>query len=434
MGFHALALEKLRIEDHARSRQTPFEHQIDAFAALNKCFNLDSVKGKAGLLVLPTGAGKTFTTVKWLSDNVLSRSIPVLWLAQSCYLLGQAFREFRDCARWIPEPRQTLNVRLVSSSPEHERPSSILLTDDVLVMTTQTAIKCLHSSVHDGDGTIVVSNFRRWLERAKDSGLFVVLDEAHHAPAHGHRSLLIGTGKSEPGIRQIVKKTNLLGLTATPTYTDKARRGWLRKVFDAGVIYQADKARLTVEGILARPSYIPRPTGREFPVSDGLYNRLVREHKDLPEDVIEKLAKDSRRNDAIVQEYVQNKNRYGKTLIFADRWFQCEYLKSKLRQHGIKADAVYSHIDADPDCAEGCRQRTASDNARIINEFRDGKDRQGRNKLAVIACTLFSGVCRHWRQTARIIVPRAVDVRADGDGCHLAGRIRTQVSAIRQRA
>jgi hypothetical protein len=50
---------------------------------------------------------------------------------------------------------------------------------------------------------------------------------------------------------------------------------------------------LTAEGILSRPNYIPRPTGRELYVSDDLYKRLVREPKDLPEDIIEKLASDA---------------------------------------------------------------------------------------------------------------------------------------------
>jgi superfamily II DNA or RNA helicase len=186
---------------------------------------------------------------------------------------------------------------------------------------------------------VVCLSFRP--ERAKPlrrnkSGLFVVLDEAHHAPAHGCRHLLIGSDEAAPGIRKIVKRTNLLGLTATPTYSDESRKGWLGKIFEAGIIYQADKAKLTAEGILSRPSFIPRPTGSELYVSDNLYNRLVREHKDLPEDIIEKLASDARRNDAIVQEYVQNKDRYGKTLIFADRWFQCVFLKTKLSNEELK--------------------------------------------------------------------------------------------------
>ena len=71
-------------------------------------------------------------------------------------------------------------------------------------------------------------------------------------------------------------------------------------------------------------------------------------------------------------------------MIFADRWFQCVYLKTKLNEHGVKADAVYSRIDADAGSAEGRNQRTASDNSRILNEFKGGKDSSGQDSLDVL--------------------------------------------------
>ena len=75
---------------------------------------------------------------------------------------------------------------------------------------------------------------------------------------------------------------------------------------------------------------------------------LVKQHQDLPESIIEKLASDKQRNNFIVHTYVSNKDAYGKTIIFADRWFQCVYIKEKLLEKGIKVDAIYSQIDADP--------------------------------------------------------------------------------------
>jgi len=384
MGYFPLDLNDLRNRDGRGEQKTPFEHQLDAFKALDRTFPFADGNGKGALLVLPTGAGKTFTTVKWLCDRALTRNMKILWLAQSFYLLDQAFNEFHQYAAWIPEPRETLHIRCVSSSPSHDPPRSIELTDDVVIMTTQTAIKNLHLDATDRMGGRVESRFRRFVEEAKNSGLFVVLDEAHHAPAHGCRHLLVNEDESTPGIRRLVPSTYLLGLTATPTYTDQTRRGWLGKIFEAGIIHNADQTALTAQGILARPKYIERPTGRELVVSDDLYNRLVREHKDLPENVIEILAGDSRRNDYIVQEYVQNKDRYGKTIIFADRWFQCVYLKEKLCAKGVRADAIYSHIDADPGSAEARNKRTAGENERILDEFKHGKDSSGRDTLEVL--------------------------------------------------
>jgi superfamily II DNA or RNA helicase len=384
MGFYALDLNKLRTADEARQRKSPFEHQFEAFQALSKCFEFNGTPGKGALLVLPTGAGKTFTTIKWLGDNVISRNMKLLWLAHSFYLLDQACKELREYACWIPEPRETLNVRVVSSNPSHDSPADILPTDDVVIMTTQTAIKNLHIDALDRTGTPVLSAFRRFIEDGKRTGLFVVLDEAHHAPAYGCRNLLVSHDKDTPGLRTLAPRTNLLGLTATPTYTDETRRGWLGKIFEQGVIFSADRSKLTVEGILARPNFLPRPTGRELVVDDSLYDRLVRQHKDLPEEIIDVLANDAARNDYIVREYVENRKKYGKAIIFADRWFQCVYLKTKLEEKGVRVDAVYSHIDADPGSADARNRRTTSDNERIINEFKYGKDKKGNDTLDVL--------------------------------------------------
>lgn len=57
---------------------------------------------------------------------------------------------------------------------------------------------------------------------------------------------------------------------------------------------------------------------------------------DLPEQVITELAKSRERNEAIASHYVANKDRYGKTLIFADRWYQCDALREALKIRGLR--------------------------------------------------------------------------------------------------
>jgi len=284
----------------------------------------------------------------------------------------------------MPATRERVAVRVVSSATLHDPASDIETSDDVVIITTQTASTHLHLKASDRRGRRVTTPLRAFVDRAADTGLFIVLDEAHHAPAYACRNLLVGKDEAAPGLRVLVPSANLLGLTATPTYTDETRRGWLGKIFEKGVIYEADQAKLTAQGILARPRYVPRPTGTEIAVDDALYNRLVREHQDLPEDIITSLAENSTRNDAIVQEYAENRTRYGKTIIFADRWYQCVYLKRKLRARGVKADAIYSHIDADPGSAEAREKRTAKDNERIFRDFKFGKDKDGNDKLDVL--------------------------------------------------
>lgn len=244
-------------------------------------------------------------------------------------------------------------------------------------MTTQTAIINLHSTAKDKTNENITTALRKFIDDNQNSEFFVVVDEAHHTPAYGLRNLLIGKQESNLGLRSLLPNLYLLGLTATPTYSDKAKKGWLSKIFTdgkQGIIYQADKEKLMMQGILARPNYTEISTGTEVELDDALYEELTNKHKDLPEKIIEFLADNQDRNNAIVNTYLADKERYGKTIIFADRWFQCVYLKDKLREKGIKVDAIYSQIDADKGSTEARNKVTQSDNQRILRQFTTGLD------------------------------------------------------------
>jgi superfamily II DNA or RNA helicase len=154
---------------HADSpSKIPFAHQTEAFAALNQVFQLGKKKSASGMLVLPTGAGKTFTAVRWLCNHALSKKIKVLWLAPSYYLLDQAAATFKENVREIPD-RKTINIRCVSSSKSHAKASSIQLSDDVILMTTQTAIINLHSNAKDRFNQNITTALRKFIDDNQNS-------------------------------------------------------------------------------------------------------------------------------------------------------------------------------------------------------------------------------------------------------------------------
>lgn len=364
MNVINLDLNVLRGKAPEYKQKNPFPHQTRAFEELSKNFSFPINSYKGGLLVLPTGGGKTFTAVNWICRNVLPKNIKVLWLAQSSYLLNQASASFCDNALDIIN-RDRINMRVVSSSSEHSNSSTISSTDDVLIITTQTAIINFNTQSRDLNGNVIETKFKEFIKASAKSGLFVVLDEAHHAPAYGFRNLW-------KGIRDIVTKFYILGLTATPTHNDKQIGGWLFKIFDNEILYEANQNELIHQKILAVPHYIEKSTGKDLAVNDDLYNRLVREHRDLPEDIVQMLAEDSARNNYIADDYVKNKDEYGKTIVFADRWPQCVYIKDKLAERGIKADAVFTKVHD----KSNLRSVKADlyDNERIIKDFQDSKD------------------------------------------------------------
>ena len=66
-----------------------------------------------------------------------------------------------------------------------------------------------------------------------------------------------------------------------------------------------------------------------------------------------------------------------KTIIFADRRFQCEYIKEKLLKKNVKADAVFSKIDSSPNSVRERNRKDSDHNKETIDKFK-------RNELDVL--------------------------------------------------
>lgn len=333
--------------------RNPEVHQSRALDKLTKWYTKE---GDGGILVLPTGAGKTFTATHFLCRHPISDGRKVLWLAHTHHLLEQGFLAFHHALPLIAEPHRNLRVRVVSGTTGHFPVHSIKASDDVLVCSVQTASRALANN-HPA--------FKAFLDAAKGN-LFVVFDEAHHSPAPSYRRFV-------EGLREQSKKLSLLGLTATPTYTDKKKKGWLGKLFPEGIVHQEEPSKLMAAGVLAKPVLEQASTNYEPTFDDREYDIWINTYRDLPEEIIQHLATNRDRNERIANHYVAHRERYGKTIIFADRWLQCDQLRETLIKRGIKADVIYSHVDANLGSSEARQRRTADENSKVLRRFKDNE-------------------------------------------------------------
>lgn len=354
--FSKYDLKKAR----SNALKTPAAHQSEAIKHLIQWYKDCRDGYRGGILVLPTGGGKTFTAIRFLALTALSDGYKILWLAHTHHLLEQAYYGFQDHVGAIAEPKSVLNVRVVSGTIGHFHVADIQPDDDVIIATLQTITKA-YSVKHP--------SLDSFIDSAKGK-LFVVFDEAHHAPAPSYRKLLIE-------LRDRCKQMYLLGLTATPVYTDENLQGWLNELFRQGIIYQIAAQKLMALGILARPVVEQQRTNFTPTFDLREYNKWIGTFRDLPEDIITQIAENKERNIFIAEHYAKNRNRYGKTLIFTDRWFQCEAICEHLRKRGIRVGAVYSHIDAQLNSAEERNKRKSDENAQVLDAFR-------RNQLDVV--------------------------------------------------
>jgi len=338
----------------------PAAHQAMAIDHMIKWYDSHPNTYAGGILVLPTGGGKTFTAIRFICRTALSDGYKVLWLAHTHHLLEQAYYSFGGHVGAISEPRSSLKLRVVSGTVGHFRIQDIQSDDDVVIATLQTVTKAYN------DDHFALKSF---IDSTKGK-LFVVFDEAHHAPAPSYRKLIMS-------LRERCKDMHLLGLTATPVYSDENLQGWLFKLFQQGIIYQITPQSLMAQGILAKPIREQQKTNFTPDFDMREYQKWVGTFRDIPEDIITQLAENKERNGFIAEQYAQNKERYGKTLIFADRWYQCEAIAEQLRKRGIRVGSVYSHRDASMGSSDARNKRKADENAEVLDAFR-------RNELDVI--------------------------------------------------
>lgn len=352
------------------SNRIPREEQREAFSAIKSIFTFPINQYRGTMVSLPTGGGKTYTAVKWICDNVLTKNIKVLWLAQSTYLLDQAFSTFKNEAKYTNN-REVINMRIVSSNEHHANAGTIDLSDDIIICTVQTAVLNYNSTSLDLKGIPVKKPLGKFIDTYIDGSLFIVIDEAHHTPAYGCRNMILNLSAN------LTKPVYILGLTATPYHNDSRISGWLQKIYNCGengVAYSVSEKELQFKNVLAVPKYIQKDTNIPIQVDDKTYKRLQEDHKDLPEAIIDMLAENNTRNTIIANDYIQNKKQYGKTIIFADRWIQCESIVSKLNRKGVKADAVYSRVENGNTAGNDVHGRSRSELNKIaMDKFRNNE-------------------------------------------------------------
>lgn len=357
-------LEFYRQYDLIKARKEPSilnlaAHQFKALKNLNKWFNKKN-PNKGGILVLPTGGGKTFTAIRFLCEGPLSQGYKVLWLAHTHHLLEQAFFSFGPKeddlesgyeVGYIKEPKKTLNVKIVSGTKNYYKINEIEKTDDVIISTLQTITRAYRNKQ---------PNLMDFIESTNNK-LLVVFDEAHHSPAPSYRKLILD-------LREELSEMALLGLTATPTYENTKRKGWLKELFPQDILYQVSLNELMSQKILAKPEFEEPKTTFEPDFDEREYEKWINTYRDLPDDVIDQLANNKQRNEFIARIYAENKDRFGKTLIFADRIEQCVQLCEFLRKEGIKAGAMFSRVCK---TSNGRTIGTSEENSRTLERFRN---------------------------------------------------------------
>ena len=320
-----------------------YEHQVDAMACLNEINKRSEFNS---LLVLPTGGGKTLTASWWLLKNAIDNGKKVLWVAHRHLLLEQAADTFqRNAYSNNMINYSSFKYRIVSG--KHDRPIHIKSDDDLLIVSKDSLLRNLEL-------------LKKWLKNEDE--IYLVIDEAHHSTAKSYRRII-------EFVRKNSKNIKLLGLTATPFRTATEEAGLLAKIFTDDIVYKIDLKDLIKKGILSRPEFEECNTDIDMGENLGLNALRSIEYLDnLPDDIANEIAVNKLRNAKIVEQYINNRNKYGQTLVFAVNRVHAFTLKGLFEKAGISAGVIVSGTQAEfigIDISD-------EENERNINAYKNG--------------------------------------------------------------
>ena len=281
-------------------------------------------KKKAGMLVMPTGSGKTRVATYFLIKDMVAAGWQVIWLAHRHMLIEQTADAMYNGAAGLlksaaPKKKE---FHLICVSGNHASVKAIDRNDDVVIGSVQTIYRNLP-----------------YLHTVLRNKVMIVVDEAHHTLARSYRKII-------DEIKNLSRQVKLLGLTATPSRLTDLDTARLMTIFDRKIIYEVSPATLIAKKILSKPECIRINTDIDFETNITLdEEKYIRKWGELSPETLERMARVKERNTLIADEYIQNKEKYGKTLIFALNAEHCISLCEKLQKRGVRCDYVYSIHD-----------------------------------------------------------------------------------------
>ena len=279
--------------DPARARARTRDYQVDCEGRIAEALTAE----RPALLHVATGGGKTFVANNAVA-NALSGGGYALWVAKDWWLLRQAALDMARRHRGMAG-----GLRRLGGDEE--------------------AVRDLPEADGEDFGRVVYTTLQTFKRRLDDGDLdeavpqLVVWDECHWGYAGKTGKALLGWA-ADVGVP-------VLGLTGTPKNPDAFTLACRHTFKD-----------LMESGHLARPRILPRRTGVRW--EPQKWNK----DGDFTDASLRGLAASSRRNRMIVQEYVDNADRYGKTLVFACNIEHAELLAQLMAEEGVDARPVHS--------------------------------------------------------------------------------------------
>ena len=361
VGYRAVASDgisqfteerRLKLHNCVPAEVPMYDYQVKAIQTLQE-FYIEKNE-RAGILHMPTGSGKTRVATCFLLEHMVASGWQVIWLAHQSLLLEQAAQDFYEhSAALLPTVAPNRDsFQMICVSGSHANIRDTRKNHDVLLFSIQTLARMRNVE---------------YLRAILRDRVIIVIDEAHRAEAPSYRKVI-------KAVSDLSANVKLLGLTATPKRFTDSDTAHLMELFDNKIIYSISMAELILKDVLSRPKLFRIDTNINY------YDGLTKEEKDylekygkLSPKTARRIVETKARNELIVKTYLDRRNEFGKTLIFALNGEHCKALNNALRANGVRSDYIYCKEPGDNEKIELFRNGEL-DVLLNIEKFTEGVD------------------------------------------------------------
>jgi DNA repair protein RadD len=303
-----------------------FDHQRDAVKRVKKLLNQYPHRV---LLHMPTGSGKTRTTMNIIAEHLRDNEpTVVVWLAASEELCEQAAEEFIKA--WSFLGNRPVSIYRFWGSRTLDVNS---IKDGFVIAGLPKIVRTTSSN----EGI-------RFISQLASRCSLVIMDEAHQAVAPTYKLIL-------DSLFYGAKESKLLGLSATPgrTWNDIEADRELADFFSRKKVkleikgYSNPIDYLIAEGYLAKVTYRNLiHENDEVKFSENEINNSA----DIPLHVLKMLGEDEKRNLKMIDEAEQLLKRHNRVILFAPSVHSSNVLATVLRARGHIAYSVTGETDS----------------------------------------------------------------------------------------
>lgn len=352
--------------------------QLDVYRQLRRL--LSNGLGKAAILSLPTGAGKTRTAVEAICDHLVHdrdaryRRNIVLWLAHREELQRQAWDSFRQVwqippvqRNGTPGPRRVIPMRIARLWGGRD-PETLEIGPEPLILIA--GVQQLASWVRNRPDFVEGFPVRRLA--------CVVIDEAHTTINDEHRHVLTALSlRQHRSWKLPALAPPVIGLTATPFRTGDRQSAVLRSYFQRRLLAPASLGSNPVRA-LQKQRFLARVEASRLRVV-GTPPLTPRELKhietfgEVPEQYLAKLGREQMRNARIIKRLSTLPKRC-RVIVFACSIEHAEILAVMLNQV------------AGSGCAAALSTLTPrAERAELVDRFRTGRGLRFLCNVGVLA-------------------------------------------------